>query len=252
MAVECRASYQPGPEPSAPVDVAERALSAVRDLCGPWAATIAASLAVQPAAPIVVTVVGGAGVCRTRGTHIVLPLNDDGSGVLAGLAHELVHAVAGQSPNRLFDEGLAVQVDSELRLAGPAWPYYYLSPHRWMEVFREEGWRVTLPELIASGEGRSLAEDRSSVRRRAVHYLHAASLCRHLRDALDPDEFWARYRSGRLLPEGGDVGALEREWFLSIEHPLMADELLQRDRSFAVRTYSAARREVNGRGVQAR
>ncbi len=232
-AVVCSVGYVPGEGGQPSAGVLADVVPAVEQRAEAWVARIAAFLSVAPD-PVVVTVYGGSGVARTRGSHVVLPVNGDGHGVLAGLAHELVHAVAGRSPDPVLNEGLAVHVDGRLRLAGPAWPFYHLSPHRWMEVFREEGWRISLADLTAMAGARPVSEHRDSVRSRAVQYLHAASFTGHLFERLGEAEFWQAFRSGRAMPTGADAASVEEGWLATLGAPLTEEERRLRDRSLAI------------------
>ncbi|HEX2699950.1 MAG TPA: hypothetical protein VHM89_07065 [Acidimicrobiales bacterium] len=230
----CRVRYVAGPGAApagAPID---GIVAAVEERAPAWVSRIADFLSRDPIAPVIVTVYGGNGVSRTVGAEVVLPVNGDGSGVLAGLAHELVHAVAGRSPHPVLNEGLAVHTDAQLRLAGPVWPFYHLDPHRWMEVFREEGCRIPMAELLSALAQRPLAEDRASIRARAIHYLHAASLTGHLLDRSAGAGFWSAFRAGAVVPAGVNPKSLETEWLARVAAPLTDEERRRRDRSFGI------------------
>ena len=239
-AVECRIRYVEGAGgPLAPATVAEMS-SLVAERAGKWASQIGSFLQVDPPASVALTLYGGRCVPRTRGTEIVLPAGDGVDAVVAGLAHELVHAVAGHSSHALLNEGLAVHVDSELRQAGPGWPFYHLAPDRWMAVFREEGWQLSLDDLLSMGLLRPVGEEHLSVRDRAVRYIHAASLAGYLLHHLPRHEFWDGFRCGRL-PGCSDPSALERGWLAWLgTAPLTPDERARRDRSFGIGSHAQA------------
>lgn len=241
----CQVRYVADPATALPEAAVSLVASAVTARAPGWASEVARYLGVEPRGPVTVTLYGGRCVPRTKGLEVILPVPAGRPAVLAGLAHELVHAVAGRSPHPVLNEGLAVHVDSELRLAGPGWPFYHLGPHRWMEVFREEGWRLRLADLLSAPAVRPVAEDHASVRDRAVRYLHAASFTAYLLERLPPERFWAAFRTGQPVPDGAESAALEHDWWARLDRgPLTADERDRCRRSFAIGTPAddAARR----------
>jgi hypothetical protein len=237
--VECSVRFVAGPDPIGVAGGGPHLSRAVAERAGPWAERVAQYVRPHaPVPPILITLYGGRCVPRTKGAEILLPASDGPAAVLSGLAHELVHAVAGRSPHPLLNEGLAVHVDSELQLAGPSWPFYHLPPDRWMQAFGENGWMVPLAELLSAATVPPRTEDHLSVRARAVHYLHAASYTGHLLARLPRPAFWAAFHAGQPVPGGRDIGAIERDWLHGIaDHALTADERERRDRSFGISSH---------------
>jgi len=223
----CRPSivrYDPGP--GGPDHDDDVLVGHVEQAVDEWLPTICSFLHRQPQAPIVVTLRRGTWVSRTKGTHVLLPVAP-GAGadaalgaVRAGLAHELVHAVAGRLSNDTLNEGLAVHVDSTLRLAGPSWPFCDLAPHRWVAILREEGTFTPLADLLS---GRAMPRADSPVDTMIVqwarYYLQAGSFVGFLLDEMGVDRFLSPDGDGQVLPHGDGMAALEEAWLRRVGGP---------------------------------
>lgn len=227
--------------PSAPCDAA--VLGGIEETARSWAAAICAFLRLgPPEGEVVVTLRPGPGVPMTRGTEVILPLDGDKPD-LRPLAHELVHVVAGRSPSPLLNEGLAVHVDSRLRLAGAVWPFYQLNPDRWVADLRDHGGYLPLAQLVAArprispraAPDRGVTAGAGPERPPALtrFYLEAASLAGLLLDMLGPDRFWRLYREGRPVPEECALTDLEVRWLRHVGSELSVSERAWRDRSLA-------------------
>lgn len=203
-----------------------------------WVPTICSFLHRRPLAPIMVTLRRGTWVARTKGTHVLLPVppGADAASALgsvkAGLAHELVHAVAGRLSNDALHEGLAVHVDATLRLAGPSWPFGLLSPHRWTAMLREEGTFTSLADLLS---GRATPHADAPVNALILHwaryYLEAGSFVGFLMDELGGDRYLAPGSAAATLPDGEGLAALEKAWLEALGGPPTEAEWRRRDES---------------------
>lgn len=206
-----------------------------------WTAAVGAFLGLDLPATVVVSLHAGNRLPMTRQSHVRLPVRAHASTLAdglttahAGLAHELVHVVAGRSPNPVLNEGLAVYVDATLRLAGGVWPFYDLAPHRWVQVFVERGGFVPLAELPSSANDAGMNDDSPEAgSRRARFYLEAASWTAHLFDTLPRPQFWENFRAGALLPPGWDAEAAEQAWLAHLGGPLTSGERRRCAQSFA-------------------
>jgi len=166
----------------------------------------------------------------TRGTAITLPTDERVPATLSCLAHELVHAIAGRSPSHLLNEGLAIHVDSTLRLAGPVWPFFELAPDRWVASFIEEGMHVSLADLVPSATPQFSEGGRKYLV--PSYYLEAGSFTGYLWSRY-PQYFWSTFRHGKGELEGRELASFEDEWLATLRGPLTAGERVLRDRSFA-------------------
>lgn len=219
----------------------DEALRVVQARADRWAAAVGAFLDLDLPAAVVVSLHAGNRLPMTRHAHVRLPVRPHAStlaGALttanAGLAHELVHVVAGRSPDPLLNEGLAVYVDSTLRLAGGVWPFYDLAPHRWVQVFVERGGFVPLAELLSSANEAGVNDDSPVAgSRRARFYLEAASWTAYLFETLPRARFWENFRAGALVPTGSDAEAAERAWLACLGGPLTVGERRRCTESFA-------------------
>lgn len=216
-------------EEALPDALARDLVSLVEARAREWGSRICAFLDREHPGPVMITLRPGAGFPMSRGDNILLPVNANTEGSLAALAHELVHVVAGRSSSPLLNEGLAVHVDDRLRLAGPAWPFYHLSPHRWVGAFRAEGTSVPLARLVSRPTFRySRTAGRSVVWR---SYLHAGSFARFLADHLGTEAFEAAFRAEPWAPDHSRLVELERAWLAALGGPLSAAEEQRRDES---------------------
>ena len=204
-----------------------------------WAGATAELLGREPSAPIVITLRPGPGVSMAKGSQILIPVNANTSVNVAALSHELVHVIAGRSPDHLLNEGLAVHVDDRLRLAGAVWPFYHLAPHRWVAGWRDAGQAAGLGELLATPPFTFSPTDRaryqssastSEVRR---FYLHAGSVVRFLMAQRTAERFWSDFRAGRILSEDDDAAAIEEAWLDGLGPALSTDERRDAARSMA-------------------
>ena len=221
---ECRVLYEPGDgAPLSPAEV-ERLRRFVSGRGKEWGARICSFLGLSPARDVTITLKPGIFLSMTRGTDVVIGVS--AGTVSAGLAHELVHAIAGPSACQVYGEGLAVHVDSQLRLAGPAWPFFDLAPHRWVQLFVEEHTFVPLPELMAGP--RVVPSDEEGISAAARFYLEAASLVGFAIDRLGIDGFWPHFRSGRQF-DWADAGSIEAAWLAQLGGRVTDHERRARD-----------------------
>jgi len=217
--------YDPGAGPG-PSGEGQALVDLVQRDVDEWVETLCSFLHRRPPEPILVTLRPGTWVARTKGTHVLLPVAP-GAGVesaigavRAALAHELVHAVTGRLSNDALNEGLAVHVDSTLRLAGPSWPFYDLSPHRWVAIFRHEGTFFALADLLSGRAApRAGVPIDTVILQWARYYLEAGSFAGHLVDELGVERFLSPGGTGPSLPDGEDLVAMEQAWLAAIGPP---------------------------------
>lgn len=221
----------------------EPGLPALGHLASEWCRATCELLGVEPRAPITVMLDPLAPRAMTRESTVRLPLGPVNGvvwhhGVDPALSHELVHAICGPSASQLAGEGLAVHVDSTLRLAGTVWPFYGLAPDRWVRLLHDSGELIPLRELLEAPPMIQVV-DTSAARRWWRHfYLEAGSLVRFLvgRGGLGP--FLDTFPEGRVLAAGESIEALEASWLAAVGGPLSGDE--QRRAELASETWLAS------------
>lgn len=232
----CDIRYEHGDEPALPA-------AEVRGLCRfarrkgeEWGTATCRFLGLDARRTVTLVLRQGTVLSFARGSEVVIGVRR--GTVSAALAHELVHAVAGPSPLQAYAEGLAVWADAELRLAGPAWPFFGLRPDRWVRQFVEDGSFVPLSALL-DGPATPPSPD-TGFSDAARVYLEAASLVGFIVSRLGIDGFWPYFGSGRpLAAPGRATAALERAWTDSIGGAVTPAEARLRDAALA--------RMVNGR-----
>jgi hypothetical protein len=193
-----------------------------------WGRRICEFLGLSGPYEVSVVVRPGSDMSVTRDRHVEVGATAET--VSAALAHELVHALAGPSASPVFREGLAVFVDSRLRLAGDVWPFYDLTPHRWTQMFVEDATFEPLATLLARRRIEPTPEEGISLATRL--YLEAGSLVGFLVDDNGLDAFWPMYRSA-TLPAGFDAEPLQRVWLRQLGGAVTADEWRRREAAAA-------------------
>lgn len=207
--------------------VAEALASIVERRVSRWAPIVQAYLDRPAVGALVVILRPGPGLPCAKGNKIVVPVPEEAADIhdvpaLDGLAHELVHVMSGRSPNEILNEGLAVEIDSRLRLAGPVWPSYYLAPRRWVAAYRTEDRLVSLDSLLRTPMTSFTAQEtKSEITRR---YVAAASYVGFLLERLGRARFWSWFEAGTVPTGHADVATSEREWLDSLGGPPTAEE----------------------------
>jgi hypothetical protein len=207
--------------------VAEALASTVEHRVSRWAPIIQSYLDRPCVGSLLVILRTGPGLPCAKGNKILLPVPEEAADIhdvpaADGLAHELVHVLAGHSPNEILNEGLAVEIDSRLRLAGPVWPSYYLAPRRWVAADRTEGRPVSLGQLLGTPIASFTTQERKSeITRR---YVAAASYVGFLLERLGRSRFWSWFDAGTVSSGHADVATSEREWLDSLGGPPTAEE----------------------------
>jgi hypothetical protein len=225
---KCRVRYQPSRRLTLAAGDVERLCRSVEERGQAWGTAICSFLALRPPEAVTITLRPGLPVSMTRGTEVVVGVT---AGIVsAALAHELVHAVTGRSENHAYREGVAVYVDSTLRLAGPAWPFFHLAPDRWVRMFVEDGTFVPLTDLTTGAP--ALPSTGGGTTDAARFYLEAGSFVGFLLQRLGREAFWSHFRSGRL-PAGRDDENLEAEWLAQLGGGVTDDDRRLCERSMA-------------------
>jgi len=228
--LECRIGYHQGQGPVLPPADVARLCRFAQSRSRDWGTRICQYLGLDLRRRVKVTLRPGTYLSMTRGNDVVIGV--DAGTVSAALAHELVHAVVGPSPRQVYAEGLAVHVDSRLRLAGPAWPFFDLDPDRWVRHFVDDGSYVPLALLMAAPRALPSAEEGMSSAARI--YLEAASLVAFVVHRLGLEGFWPYFRSGRpIAATGPELDAMEQAWLAGLGGPLTDAELRCRDAALA-------------------
>ncbi len=138
-----------------------------------------------------------------------LAAEDEGSGYGISLVHEITHVVAASAyrPDRFYDDGLAVYLQSRFGTAS-SYPDFGRDLHReTADLAAEAGGFLPLAET----ERTRRSTDSRQLRRLA--YLQEGSFTRFLieRDGVEP--YLRAYRGERLAEVyGKDLAALETEW----------------------------------------
>lgn len=226
----CRIRYDSGGHPELPAPEVDRLCRFVAAKGRAWGMRICEFLHLDPRRSVTITLRQGAVLSMTRGTDVVVGVAR--GTVSAALAHELVHAVVGPSPRPVYGEGLAVWVDAELLLAGPAWPFFELAPDRWVRQFVEDGSFVPVADLL--GRPTTSPSEEEGISAAARVYLEVASLIGYVVARTGVDRFWPYFHSGRpLAAPGRDTAALERGWLASLGGPVTDREARLRDAALA-------------------
>lgn len=223
----CSARYGPGSEPVPSTAGAELTRRFAERRGRAWGAEICSYLDVWPTGPVTITLRPGIRWSMTKGSEIFIGVSP---GVVStALSHELVHAIAGPSPTQAYSEGLAVHVDARLRLAGPAWPFFHLAPHRWTRSFLDDGTFLSLAQLL--GSPRILPTTEVGLSEAARFYLEAGSFVGFAIRLLGGTEaFWPSFRSGEAIP-GWGLDSLEARWVASLGPAITDEERRRRDAS---------------------
>ena len=225
----CSARFEESGQPWISTTEAERSRRFTERTGRAWGTAICSHLDVWPPRPVRITLRPGIMWSMTKGVEIVIGVSP--GTVSAALAHELVHAVAGRSPSQAYDEGLAVRVDAQLRLAGPSWPFFHLPPHRWVRHFVDDGTFIPLSQLL---EGpRVLPSEDAGMSDAVRFYLEAGSFVGFVVELLGGFEaFWPYFRTGGPITglDGLDLD-LEAMWVSSLGPELTVDERRKRDAS---------------------
>lgn len=229
---DCSVRYEPAGESPLSTRQAERTCRFAEQRGRSWGSAICSYLGVFPAQPVRITLRPGIMWSMTKGAEIIVGVSP--GTVSAALTHELVHAVAGRSPRQVYDEGMAVHVDAQLHLAGPAWPFFHLRPHRWVRHFVDDGAFLPLADLM---EGpRVMPSESGGISDAVKFYLEAGSFVGFVLELLGSFEaFWRYFRAGEPIagPNGVD---LETMWLASLGRPLTTDERRRRDASLPLLT----------------
>lgn len=224
----CHVRYQRGAGAALSAAEIERLCHFATERGESWGTQICSFLGLNPARAVTVTLKSGVFLSMTRGTDIVVGVS--AGAVSAALAHELVHGIVGHSTSPMYSEGLAVHVDSQLRLAGGVWPFFDLAPHRWVQIFAEDGTFVPLATVMATRRVRPSNEE--GISGAARFYLEAASFVGFAIDLLGLEAFWPYFQSGKPLvaPDGG---SLEGAWLAQLGGTVTEHERRQRDAAAA-------------------
>ena len=207
----CHVRYRPSGRLALPAGDVERLRRAVHERGQAWGTAICAFLGLGPPEAVTITLQPGLPVSMTRGAEVVVGVT---AGIVsAALSHELVHAVTGRSDHHVYGEGLAVHVDSTLRLAGPAWPFFHLAPDRWVRMFVEEGTFVPLSDLMSGAP--ATPSEAEGVSDAARFYLEAASFVGFMIGRSGMEAFWRSFPSGPRLAMG-EVETLEAAWLAGL------------------------------------
>jgi hypothetical protein len=182
------------------------------------------------------------GISEVRGHTMYLP--DDASGYvdLTYVPHEMVHVVAGPSPNRFLAEGIAVYADASLRLGKPCWPCYRLSPDAWAADVRCRCPATSVEEAIAQTNALGLdwwASGPVEVARAWCLYVTAGSFTGFL-FRLRPESFWEGYARGSCWESSAELAALEQRW-----REQLPDRLTDRERRLMAASARDARRDLD-------
>lgn len=224
----CHVRYQRGASaPLSPAEI-ERLCIFAKARGQAWGQKICSFLDLDPALAVTLTLTSGVFLSMTRGTDIVVGVSS--GAISAALAHELVHGIVGPSSSPMYSEGLAVHVDSQLRLAGGVWPFFDLAPHRWVQMFLEERTFVPLATMMATR--RIVPSGEEGISAAARFYLEAASFVAFAIDYLGLEAFWPYFRSGVPLV-AADGGSLESAWLGRLGGKVTEEERRQRDAAAA-------------------
>lgn len=205
--------------------VGMRNVARIRRVTRQLAERIAAYMGVRSPHAGVLEIHNGSGTPHTAGQRIHLFRTAEGRLDLSQLPHELVHLVAGLSPERLFSEGLAVDVAARVA-PRRCWPSFRLTPDEWVVSLRSRG--RGLPRIAELMEAfpvlrleRSAAEGRSGIMLAGTAYIVAGSFVHFLRTSLGSSTFWAGYDRGAMWEGLAELATLESAWLGSL--PLELD-----------------------------
>lgn len=206
---------------------------------------IAADLRRPLAAGAIVEIHDDVGTPFTRGRRVHLFRTASRHIDLRQLPHELVHVVAGLSPQRFLSEGLAVEVASRLS-PGRAWPTFWLTPDEWLACLHSRDVDPPPPSellgVFATLRLEQIAADgSSSIVQAATAYIVAGSFVHFRLQSLERAVFWRGYDAGSLWESPDHLCALESAWRKALPHALDSD-----GRTRLARSLDESRRQMDG------